>query len=146
MLFIFICLGIILFTKELIVINPEFIVIIGFITIFFILKSLTQELLVESFDSYADQIRKTYLSALYTELNNSKTKLEQAENNSQLQYSLAFYYEYLLGLTILFFDKIHVGNMLVAIENANANLRRIFLNISQLKKATLGKSLGKSRV
>jgi hypothetical protein len=92
------------FSKELIVINAEFIVIVGFLTIFFILKSLLVKPIVENLEAYSQKIRDDYLLKINTGISTINLLLTSIEEKVQYTYDLEEYYIYLEDLLLDFLD------------------------------------------
>jgi hypothetical protein len=97
---------IIAFSKELIVINAEFVVIVGFLTIFFVLKSLLQKPIVESLEAYSHKIRNHYLVTLNTDIFALDNSISSIEDKVQIRTDLENYSILLENLILDYFDAI----------------------------------------
>lgn len=92
------------FSKELIVINPEFVVIVGFLTIFFILKSLLFGPIVDSLQTYSQKIKSDYLMKINTEIFAFDRLIASVEAKMQYINDLENYYIFLENRLINFIE------------------------------------------
>jgi hypothetical protein len=141
MLYILLIL-LIAFSKELIVINAEFVVIIGFITIFFILKSLLLKPIVAGLEQYSQKIRINYLTKINDEILTLDCFIQSIEQKVQIAVDLRTFHILFDELALSF---VKASKQKLSVSLYNLTMRRfkhVFNSITILRIRTKKNLIG----